>query len=133
MILGTMALSSCLSHKHKSDDIICTTEYRMLVVSIKDSLLKPVTLDSYFVKKASTGEIIDFVQEDPYFDSINRPLGIYLLFTDGKMNMTTVRGSDFEFHGFLDSVEIVNENYVIGNDRCHVVMHEGRQEIVINE
>jgi hypothetical protein len=31
----------------------------------------------------------------------------------------------------LDTTEIINENYVIGNDDCHVIMLSGQTEIVI--
>ena len=133
LIIGSVVVMSCLSHKHKNDDKLCTTEYRMLTISIKDSLLKPVILSDYFVKKTSTGEIIDFAAEDPYMDSFNRLQGIYFICTDGKMSMTSLQGTDFEFHGFLDSAEIVTEPYIIGNDECHVIMLAGKPEIILTK
>ena len=110
---------------------MCTTEYRMLTISIKDINSNPVILSDYFVRKTSTGEIIDFSLEDPYIDSINRMQGIYLICTDGKMGMTSHQGAEFEFHGILDSTEIVNEPYIIANDECHVYMLAGNPEIIL--
>jgi hypothetical protein len=104
----------------------------MITVTLKDTTSNPVILSHYFVKKTSTSEILDFAKEDPYFDSIMRQQGIYLLCTDGKMNMTSTNGTEFEFHGFLDTSEVVNEKYIIGNDRCHVIMLSGHPEIVIS-
>jgi hypothetical protein len=132
MIIGFMFLLSCI-RDNKHDDILCTTEYRMLTVTIKDSQSNPVILNDYFVKKTSTGEIIDFSQEDPFMDSINRIQGIYLLSTDGKMDMISGNGTEFEFHGILDTTEIVNEKYIIGKDQCHVMMVSGQTSIVITE
>ena len=113
--------------------IICTTEYRMLTISIKDTASKPVILSSYFVKKTSTDEIMDFSKEEPYLDSINRIQGIYFVCTDGKMGMTSKDGTEFVFHGTFGGVEVVNEKYIIGNDECHVKMLSGKTEIVISK
>jgi hypothetical protein len=130
-ITGTLILLSCTSPRH--DDILCTTEYRMLTVTIKDSKSNPVILSDYFVKKTSTGEVIDFSQEDPFMDSINRVQGIYFLCTDGMMGMTSKSGTEFEFHGILDTTEIVNEKYLLGNDQCHVILLSGQTNIVITK
>jgi len=105
----------------------------MLTVSIKDTASKPVILSNYFVKKTSTGEIIDFSKEEPYLDSITRIQGIYFVFTDGKIGMTSKDGTEFEFHGILGTTEIVNEKYLIGNDECHVKMLSGKTEIIISK
>ncbi|MFH1296576.1 MAG: hypothetical protein ABIJ04_04800 [Bacteroidota bacterium] len=129
LIICPILICSCKRDKI----IICTEEYSMLTVSIKDTASNPVILSQYFVKKTSTGEIIDFSQEDPYFDSINRIQGIYFVFTDGKMGMTSKNGTEFEFHGILGTTEIVNEKYIIGNDDCHVIMLSGKTEIVISK
>ena len=117
----------------RDNGAICTTEYRMLTVSIKDTASKPVILSNYFVKKTSTGEIIDFSKEEPYLDSITRIQGIYFVFTDGKIGMTSKDGTEFEFHGILGTTEIVNEKYLIGNDECHVKMLSGKTEIIISK
>lgn len=115
----------------KEDNIMCTMEYRMLTVTIHDEAGKPVVLDSCFIKKSGTGQIIDFSTEDPYFDSINRNNGIYLLFTDGKMSMTSANGEEFEFHGIKDDSTIVREKYKIGHDLCHVLLNSGKTEVVV--
>jgi hypothetical protein len=115
------------------DYVLCTEEYRMLTVTIKDSQSNPVILSDYFVKKTSTGEIIDFSHEEPFMDSINRVQGIYFLCTDGKMGMTSKSGTEFEFHGILDTTEIVNEKYLIGNDQCHIILLSGKTTIVIEK
>ena len=80
---------------------------------------------------ATMSVISVFSQLDPFMDSINRIQGIYFLCTDGQMDMTSRSGTEFEFHGILDSTEIVNEKYLIGNDQCHVIMFSGQTEIVI--
>jgi len=127
IIVCFMVLISCKSR----NEINCTTEYRMLTISVIDSMSKPVLLSQYFVKKTSTGEIINFKQEDPYLDSINRMNGVYFILTDGKMAMTLKNGTEFQFIGMIDNEEIVNEKYIIGNDGCHVQILSGKTQIII--
>jgi hypothetical protein len=128
LIIGPILFFSCKRNK----EVICTMEYRMLTVTVKDSASKPVHLSQYYVKKTSTGEIIDFSREEPYLDSINRINGIYILFSDGKMGMTSETGTEFELHGISGTTEKVNEKYSIGNDQCHVQMISGKTAIVIS-
>ena len=132
LITLLVLLFSCMPHDNK-DGVVCTTEYRMLTVSVKDTTSQPVHLSSYYVKKTSTGEIMDFAKEDHYTDSINSIQGIYFLFTDGKMGMTSKNGTEFEFHGKLDTSEIVNEHFIIGNDECHVKIMSGNTAIIISK
>jgi hypothetical protein len=118
-------LISCSGMHHKHNEKLCTTEYRTITVSVKDKDSRPVLLDDYYLEKTGTGEIIDFRLEDPFPDSLNRINGQYIIMTDGKMNMTSASGTDFEFHGKIDTTEVINANYVIGNDECHVVLYSG--------
>jgi hypothetical protein len=129
--MWSMALLSCI--RDKDDGKMCTTDYRMITVAIKDLQSNPVILSNYFVKKTSTGEIIDFSMEDHYLDSINRIHGIYFLCTDRMMDMTSKNGTGFEFHGKSGSTEIADETYLIGNDECHVILLSGKTEIVITK
>jgi hypothetical protein len=120
---------SCKTEK----DVMCTQEYRTITVSVKDAAAKPILLSMYYVKKTSTNEIIDFSMEDPLMDSLNRLQGIYTVFTDGKMGLTSKTGTEFEFHGIQDSTELVNERYLIGNDACHVTLLSGKIQIIISK
>ena len=125
LFLGFVLLFSC----NHSKDILCTMEYRMLMVSVKDSASKPVILSHYFVKKTSTGEILDFSEGD----TIYRTDGNYIIFTDSKMYMTTTAGAEFEFHGLIGATEVVNEKYVIAHDQCHIRLVSGKTDVVISK
>jgi hypothetical protein len=129
MIISPAMLLSCRSGNH---GIMCTEEYRMLTISIKDSASNPVILSEYFVKKTSTGEILDFKQEDPFMDSINRMNGTYIILTDSRMGMTSKTGAEFEFHGLAGDVKIVQERYIIGNDGCHVRLLSGNNQVIVS-
>ena len=131
VLLFPLALIFSMIHYSCRDKgIMCTEEYRMLTVSVIDSNSIPVNLGWYKVRKKSTGEILDFSVEDPYMDSINRLQGIYTIFTDGKMSMTTKEGMEFEFLVMQASLPVVLESYVIGKDDCHVLLRSGKTEII---
>ena len=130
MITASVLFLSC-NHTDKKDNTACTMEYRMLTVSVRDSASKPVHLTGSYMVKTSTGELVDFSNEDPYIDSVNKAQGIYFLFTDGKMALTAQGGTEFVFHGKSGSTEIINEKYIIGNDGCHVQQLSGKSVIVI--
>ena len=116
---------SCTTEK----GIMRTEEYRTIAVSIRDAAAKPILLSQYYVIKTSTNEIIDFSMEDPLMDSLNRLQGVYTVFTDGKMGLTSNNGTEFEFHGIQNSTELVDEKYLIGNDACHVTLLSGKTQI----
>lgn len=114
------------------DTVMCTEDYRMLTVTVSDPNGAPFLLDSSFVKKTATGEVIRFEAEDPYMDSVLRLEGRYLLMTDGKMGLTSGTGTEFTFHGFKSGMGLISESYVIANDRCHVLKLSGRDTVVVN-
>ncbi|MEI7662583.1 MAG: hypothetical protein WCK34_10305 [Bacteroidota bacterium] len=105
--------------------ILCTQEYRFLVISIKNSASLPVLLTRYYVQKTGTGETLEFP------DSTGRVHGKYCLITDSQMSMTIKTGSEFIFHGLVDTNEVVREKYLVGNDGCHINLIAGKTEIVI--
>jgi hypothetical protein len=126
--LSLLLLIACNSVKEKN----CTMEYRMLTISVRDSLSRPILLSQYHVKKVNTGEIIDFKQEDPYSDSISRLNGVYILLADSKIGMTSQNGTEFEFYGLTSDSVVVSEKYIVGNDGCHVETRSGKTEIMIS-
>jgi hypothetical protein len=110
----------------KNDNgVMCTQEYRMLTISVKDSSSNPVLLTSSYIKKTSTGEILEFP------DSTLRSQGMYVVCSDGNMQMTSGTGTEFEFYGILNKAIIVDEKYIIGNDQCHVHMISGKTNIIL--
>lgn len=131
-IVAVAFFQACLPGK-KNPGIICTEEYRILMVTVTDSAGKPVLLTKYYLSEVATGKRIDFSKEDPYMDSTYRKLGQYILMTDGKMSMTSRSGTEFEFLGWKDDTRLVSEKYSIGNDACHVILLSGKQNIIVSE
>jgi hypothetical protein len=128
--LLNLAVMLLLLSCKQSHEVMCTMEYRMLTVSIKDSAAQPVILGSYFLKNTATSEVLDLSSQDPFADSINRIGGRYFICNDGMMGMVSTSGTAFEFHGMQGSKEVVNEPYIIGKDECHIRLVSGKTEII---
>jgi hypothetical protein len=131
ILLVALGAAGCLDMGHDGHDVICTTDFRMLMVTVRDSTGHPVLLDEFNVTKSATGQVFNLGQFDPYFDSINRVNGQYMLLTDGQFQYTTLKGDEFVFRGLIDSTEVVREKYILGNDRCHVRVVSGNLQIVV--
>ncbi|HNW74944.1 MAG TPA: hypothetical protein PKN44_15045 [Bacteroidales bacterium] len=125
-----LAIAAC-DPGNEVPDRPCTTEYRTLAVTVCDSSSHPVFLDSCYVRKVNTGEIVDFSGSDRYLDSIGRIQGRYLIGSDGKMALVSPTGIWFEFHGLISGVEVAERNYLVGYDGCHVVLMEGNPVIIV--
>ena len=52
-----------------------------------------------------------------------------MIFTDNQMNKTDEEGKEFQLNVFKDSRRIVQENYLIKHDGCHVELVSGKTHI----
>ena len=126
LFIGSFLMISC----YRDKEVLCTSEYRMLSITVKDSAGHPVIFTSHYVRKTVTGEILQFPEIDEWTDSVNRVQGIYVIMTDSKLDMTTKSGNQYEFHGKMGNPEVLQENYIIGNDGCHVTLIQGNTNVM---
>lgn len=101
-------------------------EYRMVTVSVRDSLNAPYLLDSTFTVKASTGEEVR-PEQGPF-----EP-GQYTVLTDSEMDMTTRQGESFSFKGYLEGQLKVSEAYLIHHDCCHINLVAGNTDVTVTD
>ena len=110
-------------------DAICTEEFRTITVSIKDKNGTAVALD-YFKVVLSNGDDVTLDTSGSDYDRMVKN-GTYPLFSDTYV--TKYRNSELEinFQGFVDDRLLVDSDYVVGVDCCHVKHNEGETDIVI--
>jgi hypothetical protein len=126
LLLLLLPLGSCTE-----DDRACTEEFVMLTVSLTHPDTSPVLLDDYTVTDLSSGQVLTLSGVDLWIDSVNRLEGLYFLLTDGEYDLTDDQGRPFRFQGYIDTTEVVNRTFSIGNDGCHVRLFSGNRDIVI--
>lgn len=112
-------------------DAICTEEFRTITVSVKDGNGAAVTLD-YFKVVLSNGDDVTLGIPDSDYDRMIKN-GAYPLFSDTYV--TKYRNSELEinFQGFAGDRLLVDSDYVVGVDCCHVMLIEGETDIVITD
>ncbi len=110
---------------------ICTDEYRTIVVSITDSQGVPVALDDFKVVVLKNGRDITIELTDATFQFM-RERGTYPIFSDKYHEEYRQQELDITFTGFIDNREVVNSNYRVGADHCHVYHISGDLELIID-
>jgi len=98
-------------------DQACTEEFRTITVTIKDSENNPVVLDSFKVTNLENGDDLTRELNNFEFEAM-RKKGVYPLFGD-------------EYTRDFDNREIINSDYKVGADCCHVILISGNPEISI--
>ncbi len=108
------------------EDLICTTVFKTITVTISDDSGSPALLDSIRVQNLDTSVIYSFKDSD-----LSPEAGTYVLLTDGQISETKASGNNFQFLGYLKGAEVVNQNYKIGHNCCHIELLTGNTEIVL--
>lgn len=106
----------------------CTLEFRFIHVTILESDSSAAEIDSFFVVKTATGDTILDAATTPYNDFL--PTGI-TIFTDNELSLTNTAGSTFNFTAYQNADPVVNENYVIQGDDCHIDLVSGNLLILL--
>ena len=120
-------LQSC-SEKDRECDIICTEEYRTIIVSVQDGEGEPVALDDFKVVDVKNDRDLTI---QPTADVLHqmKERGTYLLFSDRYVQEYAQQELEINFTGFIDGEEVLNEDYVVGADCCHVYHVSGDLEL----
>ena len=122
---------SCNSGDDSNSDcngVACTNELVTITVFIEDQDQNPVALDSFEVINIEDESEITIVLDASRFE-LARQLGAYPLVADGGIEMNQeVR---LQFKGFINDQEVVNSNYTVADDCCHVGLVSGDLQLVL--
>ncbi len=118
------------TNEDKSDcsDVACTEEFKTITISVKDSNGKPIALNRFKVIILDSGSDITRSVNDTEFE-LMKQIGVYPLFGDENRGEYENKELEINFKGFIDNQEIVNSNYIVGADCCHVHLIEGNADI----
>lgn len=123
--------NACNKEENNSDDCsgnICTTDFRIITVSVSDASSNPVALDSFEVIDVSNGEIVT-PSESTFSFQFAQEQGAYPLVTDGSIPLNQTRV--LQFKGFLDSNLVVDRKYIAEEACCGVNLLEGDLTVTI--
>lgn len=108
--------------------LACTDIFITVSVLISDDEGNPVALDSFVVTKVATGEEISVTPGSVELE-IMRENGTYPIINDNYSG--PVEEFEVNFKGFIGDQVVVDENYIVGKDCCHVYFVSGDLELEI--
>lgn len=108
----------------------CTEVFKTIAVTILDSDQNQVALDSFKVINLENGNDLTRIVHPAEFEAMMEN-GTYPLFGDEFVQEFRNKKVEINFKGFRDNLEIVNSNYTVGADCCHVILISGEPEISI--
>jgi len=108
----------------------CTEEFRTITVTIKDSENNPVALDSFKVTNLENGGDLTRELNNAEFEAM-RENGVYPLFGDEYARDFRNKKVEINFKGYIDDQELINSDYKVGADCCHIILISGDPEISI--
>ena len=111
-------------------EAICTLNFVTITVSVKDASGEPVSLDSYEIIDNETGENLatDFNGDEYQY---LKEQGFYPILSDANRIQSQNTTATLTFKGFRTNEEVINEDYEVGADCCHVNLVSGNTEIVL--
>jgi hypothetical protein len=128
--IAAILLQAHSCHKHDRDypsvcgEVACTMEFAMVTVDVRDTLGRPVVLDDAYTIRLYNDEKI--VSQSSIPDS-----GTYTVLDDNFISALMNRTEGFRFIGKKNGVELVNEEYQITGDCCHVHKDSGKSNVVV--
>lgn len=102
----------------EDNQVFCTKEFRTISVTITGG-----ELDDFYTLRKSTGDTIKYGLEDvPFTDT-------YPILDDGFQATIAKSEEIFDFFGLINAIIVVDEEYIISADECHINLVSGETEI----
>lgn len=120
MILSAAFLLAGCDEDDTVDEIICTEEFRMIGVRITGG-----EIDDFYTVRISNGDTIRFSQDT--YPLVNW----YPILDDSYQPVLEGTVEDFTFVGVQDGNLVIQQNYEIGADQCHIFRQSGPQSITL--
>src|SRR5688500_18182976 len=115
VLILVIAVTSC------DQEIVCTKEFKTIVLRVRDANWNPIALDSAYTIRLG-GERINhsmvtaghyYVLDDAYHFKLKNDRDI------------------FTFYGFRNGTKVIEEVYQISADECDVIKEAGKDEVVL--
>ena len=122
--LFALIVVSCNDDNNCNGNLVCTEEFRTVLIEIVDGDGEPVTLDSYTVTNLDTETTLQ-VEDVPGISG-------YPIANDALLDELPRDGHNLELVGLLNGAEVVRETFLVGHDCCHVILLEGNTTIQLS-
>ena len=120
LLIGTTFLMSCGNDDECSGNLICTTEFRTVLLEVLNSDGTMVVFDDFTVTNLQTNETISLEWE---------PGDHYPIADDSMRGELPSAGNQLEFVGFINGQEVLRQIFLVGADCCHIVLLDGETTV----
>ena len=114
IVVSILILISCT----KDEEIICTMEYRYISIDVKGGIL-----DDFYTIRKYTGDTIRYEKDNIIGNNS------YIILSDNYQNKIKNKEEIFIFKGYITDSLVVNEQFIIKADECHIDYVSGKKEI----
>jgi len=102
----------------KEEEVICTMEWRYISIDVKGGVL-----DNFYTIRKYTGDTIRYEKDNILGNNS------YIILSDNYQNKIKNKEDVFIFKGYITDSLVVNEQYIIKADECHINYVSGKKEI----
>ena len=114
IVVSVLILISCT----KDEEVICTMEYRYISIDVKGGIL-----DDFYTIRKYTGDTIRYEKDNIIGNNS------YIILSDNYQNKIKNKEEIFIFKGYITDSLVVNEQFIIKADECHIDYVSGKKEI----
>lgn len=114
IVVSILIVSSCT----KEEEVICTMEWRYISIDVKGGVL-----DNFYTIRKYTGDTIRYEKDNILGNNS------YIILSDNYQNKIKNKEEIFIFKGYITDSLVVNEQYIIKADECHINYVSGKKEI----
>tara|TARA_R110000868_G_scaffold301654_1_gene562070 strand:+ start:13915 stop:14343 length:429 start_codon:yes stop_codon:yes gene_type:complete len=136
-LVGSITLLLILNCNSKSGEdtldclnVACTEEYRTIAISVIDKEDKVVALTDFKVVIVSNSEDITLDTTSSEYEWMVKN-GNYPLFSDKYSMEYKNKELEINFKGYIEGRLVVDYDYTVGADCCHVSLIEGETDVVV--
>ena len=114
IVVSILIIISCT----KDEEVICTMEYRYISIDVKGGIL-----DDFYTIRKYTGDTIRNEKDNIIGNNS------YIILSDNYQNKIKNKEEIFIFKGYITDSLVVNEQFIIKADECHINYVSGKKEI----
>lgn len=136
-VLLITTMLSCSKRELNSEAIVdcstvqCTYDLRWITLRLVDQLGNAVAIDRMKVTHVADGKELTRAYESNRWEAFRR-LGSYPIFGDLDADkIPRFKHTKLRFQGFIGNREVVNADYTVAFDCCHISLVAGETELVI--
>ena len=111
--------------RQSCDGVICTMEFAMVTVAVKDQNGNTVPLDSTITRNKSGLMVSNSNQSSPAGD------GRYVVADDSYQKALALRSEEVIFTGYKSGQKVIEQNFIISADCCHISKVSGPDILTI--